>query len=97
MSNSTAYEGQVGFDGSEVRLETPGRGLEADGVWRDLTTGEETAATKPELREARRLYAVHRDIAAGRPDWSREPTGAEDFDPFDPWPDDEPYLEQVDE
>jgi hypothetical protein len=34
--------------------------------WLDLTTGERRRATRLELREAYRLWAVHRDIRLGR-------------------------------
>ncbi len=34
--------------------------------WRDLATGARTRATRDELREAYRLYAVHRDIREQR-------------------------------
>jgi hypothetical protein len=35
------------------------------GYWRDPVTGEQWGATGAELREANRLIAKHRDIAAG--------------------------------
>jgi hypothetical protein len=37
-----------------------------EGYWLDLTTGERSRAARLELREAHRLWAVHRDIRKGR-------------------------------
>lgn len=34
--------------------------------WTDLVTGKRTRATRAQLREAYRLWAVHRDIRLGR-------------------------------
>jgi hypothetical protein len=36
------------------------------GWWVDMTTGKKTRATRPELREAHRLWSIHADIRQGR-------------------------------